>query len=83
MENESVTISFPVNLLEQIKEIKKDQKSLNEFVIETLTKEVQRYKIVSAQQTILKLRAEVEKRTGIHPDPVILIRELRESNENE
>lgn len=74
MENESVTINFPVNLLEQIKEIKKDQKSLNEFVIETLEKEVQKYKISSAHQTILKLRAEVKKRTGIHPYPVMLIR---------
>lgn len=81
MKLQSVTIRFPADLVTQAKQIKEENKSFNELVVEALAKEVKRRQTSEAHQTILRLRQQVKKRTGFHPNPVPLIRQLREGEE--
>ncbi len=81
MELQSVTIRFPADLVKRAKQIKEGNKSFNEFVVEALEKEVKRRQTIEAHETILRLREKVKKRTGFHPNPVPLIRQLREGEE--
>ena len=81
METQSVTIRFPADLFQQAKQIKEDNKSFNELVVEALDKEIKRRKTMEAHQTILRLRKQVKQRTGVHPNPISLIRQLREGDE--
>lgn len=81
MKREAVTIKFPADLVQKAKQLKTDSDSFNELVVEALEKEVKRRRASKAHETILEIREQVKKRTGIHPDPVFLIRQLREGEE--
>jgi hypothetical protein len=78
MEREAVTIRFPVDLIKQAKQLKDGGESFNELVVEALKHEVKRRKAWAAHETILKIREQVKQRTGIHPDPAPVVRQLRE-----
>jgi predicted CopG family antitoxin len=82
MKIQSVTIRFPADLVQKAKQMKEDNKSFNELVVEALDKEVKRRKMMDAHQTILRVRSQVKQRTGVHPDPATLIRQLREENDH-
>ncbi len=77
MEKEAVTIRFPLLLVKKAKQLKEGKESFNELVVEALEREVKRRKALSAHETILRLREEVKQRTGVHPDPIPLVRQLR------
>jgi predicted CopG family antitoxin len=78
MEKEGVTIRFPLGLLKKAKQLKEGKESFNDLVVEALEREVKRRKTLEAHETILRLREQVKQRTGVHPDPIPLIRQLRE-----
>ena len=75
---EAVTIRFPIDLLAQAKQLKKDKESFNELVIAALEQEVRRRRAMIAHQSILARRAQIKARTGIQPEATALIRGLRE-----
>jgi predicted CopG family antitoxin len=78
MEKEAVTIRFPSELLKKAKQLKEGKESFNELVVEALEREIKRRKAQDAHETILRLRQKVKQRTGVHPSPIPLIRQLRE-----
>lgn len=78
MEREAVTIRFPADLLRMARELKQDEESFNDLVVEALKKEVKWRKAWAAHAQIQQIREQVRQRTGAHPDSVSLIRQLRE-----
>jgi hypothetical protein len=82
MEVESIGIKFPTDLVNQAKGIQKENESFNELVVQALKQEIKRRKTIESHETILKIRSLVKQRTGFHPDPVPLIRQLREGDEH-
>ena len=78
IEKEAVTIRFPSELMRQAKRLKSGKESFNELVVEALEREVRRRKALEAHDTIQRLREQVKRRTGVHPDPIPLLRQLRE-----
>lgn len=78
MEREALTIRFPAKLLQKIRELKRDDESLNELVIQALEREVKWRSAWAAHEQIQTIREQVKQRTGVHPDPVPIIRQLRE-----
>jgi predicted CopG family antitoxin len=78
---EAVTIRFPVDLLDQAKQLKKGKESFNELVIEALEHEVRRRRALTAHQSIVARRAQIKARTGVQPEATALIRSLREGEE--
>ncbi|MFB2768071.1 YlcI/YnfO family protein [Pelatocladus sp. BLCC-F211] len=78
MEREALTIRFPAKLLEKIRALKRDNESLNDLVVEALEKEMKWRSAWLAHEQIQTIREQVKQRTGVHPDPVPLIRQLRE-----
>jgi hypothetical protein len=81
MEVENMGIKFPTDLVNQAKGILHENESFNELVVQALKQELRRRKAIEAHETILKIRSSVKQRTGFHPDPVPLIRQLREGEE--
>lgn len=77
-ERESLTLRFPAGLLAAARTLKLAGESLNDLVVEATEREIRRRQGLQANATILQLRARVRTRTGAHPDPVPLIRALRE-----
>ncbi|PSF30034.1 hypothetical protein C7H19_24085 [Aphanothece hegewaldii CCALA 016] len=77
MEKEAVTIRFPLELVKKAKQLKEGKESFNELVVEALEREIKRRKANEAHETILQVRQQVKQRTGVHPDPLPLIRQLR------
>ncbi|ELR99090.1 YlcI/YnfO family protein [Gloeocapsa sp. PCC 73106] len=78
MEKEAVTIRFPLELVKKAKQLKEGRESFNDLVVEALEREINRRKGLEAVSTILRLREQIKQRTGVHPDPIPLIRQLRE-----
>jgi hypothetical protein len=78
MKREALTIRFPVELLQKIRALKRDNESLNDLVVQALEKEIKWRSAWAAHEQIQTIREQVKQRTGIHPDPVSLIRQLRE-----
>jgi hypothetical protein len=81
VQREALTIRFPVALLSRARKIKAERESLNELVVEAVDREVRRRQGLAAHEAILRIRGRVRARTGPHPDPVPLIRELRAGEE--
>jgi predicted CopG family antitoxin len=81
MEKEAVTIRFPSELMRQAKRLKSGKESFNELVVEAVEREVRRRKALEAHETIQRLRGQVKQRTGVHPDPIPWLRQLREGDE--
>ena len=82
MEQTTITIEIPSQLLELAKSLETETESFNDLVQKALEKEIKWRKAWTAHQTILKVRKEVKETTGVHPDPIPLIRQLREGNNN-
>ncbi|WP_315789774.1 YlcI/YnfO family protein [Fischerella sp. JS2] len=78
MERETLTIRFPAQLLQKIRALKRDDESLNDLVVQALEKEMKWRSAWAAHKQIQTIREQVKQRTGVHPDPVPLIRQLRE-----
>jgi hypothetical protein len=49
--------------------------------VEAVEREVRRRKALEAHDTIQRLRENIKRRTGVHPDPLPLLRQLREGDE--
>lgn len=69
---------FPAGLLSRARELQAEGESLNDLVVEATRREIRRRQALQAHEQIVRLRKEIRARTGIHPDPVPLIRSLRE-----
>lgn len=80
MEREAVTIRFPIPLLKQAKQLKDGGESFNELVVEAVEREVKRRQAIATHQSIVKRRAQIKARTGVHPNANALIRSLREGD---
>ena len=76
-----MTIRFPSELMWQAKRLKSGKESFNELVVEAVEREVRRRKALEAHDTIQRLRENIKRRTGVHPDPLPLLRQLREGDE--
>lgn len=74
----AVTIRFPSELLAALKETKEDKESLNDFVVEAVTREARRRQLRHTLARIREISDRVKARTGLHPDSVPLIHALRE-----
>lgn len=77
MEQQSVTLSIPTDLLNQASELREVSESLNEMIVEAIAHEVQRRRVMLAHQRIVARSYEIEAKTGIQPGSVELIRQLR------
>lgn len=82
MEQTTITIEIPSQLLELAKSLETETESFNDLVQKALEKEIKWRKAWTAHQTILKLRQEIKETTGVHPDPIPEIRQLREGENN-
>ncbi|QLE57851.1 YlcI/YnfO family protein [Nostoc sp. TCL26-01] len=78
MEREALTIRFPAELLQKIRALKRDDESLNDLVVQALEKEMKWRSSWAAHKQIQTIREQVKQRIGVHPDPVPMIRQLRE-----
>ena len=63
--------------------MKATQESLNDFIVAAVEREVRYRQGLAAHADIVRVRERVRARTGPHPDPVPLIRALREGEERE
>jgi len=77
MEREAVTVRIPTDLLEQARQFRGSRESFNEMVVEAIAREVRHRRSLAAHQRIVARSAEVEAKTGIQPNSVDLIRQLR------
>jgi hypothetical protein len=77
MEREAVTVRIPTDLLEQARQYRGSRESFNEMVVEAIAREVRHRRSLAAHQRIVARSAEVEAKTGIQPNSVDLIRQLR------
>ncbi|MDJ0599239.1 MAG: YlcI/YnfO family protein [Crocosphaera sp.] len=83
MKHTSITIKIPSELLKLAQSLETETESFNDLVQTALEKEIKRRKNWTAHQTILKVRQEIKETTGVHPDPIPVIRQLREGNNND
>ena len=75
---QAVSVRFPEKALAGARAVKAAQESLNDFVVTAVEREVGRRQGEAALWAIRRVREQVRARTGLHPDPVPLIRALRE-----
>ena len=80
-QQETVSIKIPSDLLQKAKQLQTDKDAFNDLVVEALERELARRSGIEAHETILRIREQIKQRTGVHPDPVPLIRQLREGEE--
>jgi hypothetical protein len=74
---EAVTIRFPTTLLTKVRDLRAEQESFNDIVVEAVDREVRRRQGLQAFAAIRRIREQVKSRTGPQPDSVPLIRDLR------
>jgi len=72
------TVRLPVELAERAKSMKAEGESFNDLVIDAVEREVRRRQGWQALDAIRLIRKRLETETGLQPDSVPLIRELRE-----
>jgi hypothetical protein len=80
MERKALAVRFPSPLLKQAKQLKDDGESFNELVVEAVEREVKRRQAITTHQRILKRRAAINARTGVHPNANDIIRSFREGD---
>ena len=80
MEQRATTIRFPAELLESARKYKQPRESLNDLVVSAVQLELRRRQGLQAHAEIMRLRDQIEARTGVQPSSVPLIRQLREGN---
>lgn len=77
-EREAITIRFPAGVLEKARQLKAADESLNDLVVEATKREIRYRQGLRAHEDIVRIRQQIEARTGIHPDSTPLIRAIRE-----
>ena len=77
-QRQTISVRLPDDLLAQARKTKAPRESLNDLVVAALEREVRRRQGLAAHEGITRIREQVRARTGSHPDPVPLIRALRE-----
>jgi hypothetical protein len=77
---QALTVKFPDALLAQAKAVAAEPESLNDLVVEAVEREVRRRRTEAALARIHQVREKVLARTGPQPDPVPLIRALRQGD---
>jgi len=75
---EATTVRLPIDLVERAKSLKAAGESFNDLVIDAVEREVRRRQGWQALDAIRLIRKRLETETGLQPDSVPLIRELRE-----
>lgn len=78
-----VTVRMPAEMVQEAKELKREQESLNDLIVEAIEKELRRRRTLNTLESIEKTKAAIRERSGVHPDSVPLIRALREGNERD
>ncbi|ADU50406.1 hypothetical protein Tmar_0281 [Thermaerobacter marianensis DSM 12885] len=73
-----LTVRVPAELLAGIRQVQEPGESLNDFLVAAARREITRRQALRARDTIVRLRQAIRERTGVHPDPIPLIRALRE-----
>ena len=77
---QAVTVRFPESLLAEARAVTIRSESLNDLVVAAVSREVRRRRAKAALSRLQQVRDEVYARTGPQPDPVPLIRALREGD---
>jgi len=77
-QREALTIRFPQELLDGVRESKTNGESLNDLVVSAVEKEVRRRQALRLHAEIVAMNERIRARTGEQPSSVPLIRELRE-----
>jgi hypothetical protein len=77
----ALTVRLPEDLLSDARAAVAEPESLNDLIVAAVAREVRRRRAEAALARIQAVRERVEARTGLHPDPVPLIRALREGEE--
>lgn len=75
---QAVTVRFPEALLAEVRAVRTQPESLNELVVAAVEREVRRRRGEAALTRLRQIREQVYARAGLQPDPVPLIRALRE-----
>ncbi len=78
---EAITVRFPEELLGMARETKAEGESFNDLVVKAVEREVSCRRGLKAHELIVATRQQIKARTGAHPDPVPLIRQLREGQQ--
>lgn len=76
-----MTIRFPEELLDAMRDVKADDESLNDMVVTTLAREVARRRGLELFEEINRYREQIRARVGLQPDSTELIRAFREGRE--
>lgn len=77
----ALTVRFPDDLLEAMREYKADDESLNDMIVTTMERELTRRQALAVHQEILTIRGQIKSRVGSQPDSTQLIHALREGDE--
>ncbi|MGI8553424.1 MAG: YlcI/YnfO family protein [Dehalococcoidia bacterium] len=80
-ERQARTIRFPTELVADAQAVREEQESFNDLVITAVERELARRRGLQAFEEILRIRDQVEARTGLHPDSTPLIRAMRDGEE--
>jgi hypothetical protein len=78
IEREARTVRLPLALLREAVEVKGEKESLNDFITESLEREVRRRRVSRGLDAVERLSERLQSEHGLHPDSVQMIRELRE-----
>jgi hypothetical protein len=78
---QAMTVRFPETLLREARAVRASPESLNDLVVAALEREVRRRRAEAALARLRQVREQVYARTGPQPDPVPLIRALREGED--
>jgi hypothetical protein len=74
-------VRFPETLLTEARAVTTRPESLNDLVVAAVDREVRRRRAEAALARLRQVRERVYARTGPQPDPVPLIRALREGDD--
>ena len=74
-----MTVRFPVDLIVDMKAVRRDEESVNDLITHAVESEVRRRRALKALDAIEKLKAESGRRSGVLPGSAEIIRSLRDS----
>jgi hypothetical protein len=76
-----VTVRMPTEVVEQAKDLKRPDESVNDLMVDAVEKELRRRRGLKALEAIHQMREQIMAETGVHPSSVPFIRALREGTE--
>jgi hypothetical protein len=77
----AITVRMPHEMMQEAKELKEEQESRNQLIIDALSKELRRRCGLKALESIRRTREKIRRKYGVHPSSVPFIRALREGTE--